>query len=122
MGRRASRTGAGHHSCPGLAHLALTRLDDRPARHYLQREQTSYDLARLSRNGLITRMPHRNLYVLPPDDLRFAVFYTKSHDRILRPLMACDQPQAPPLLAAALRTIDTEVSRRIAAAPLPAAA
>ena len=28
--------------------------------------QASYDLARLSRNGLITRIPHRNLYVLTP--------------------------------------------------------
>ena len=58
--------------------------------------QASCDLTRLCRNGLITRMPHRNLYVLTPDGLRFAIFYTKVHDRILRPLMACDQPQAPP--------------------------
>jgi hypothetical protein len=26
--------------------------------------QASYDLARLARNGLITRIPHRNLYTL----------------------------------------------------------
>jgi hypothetical protein len=84
--------------------------------------QASYDLGRLARNGLITRIPHRNLYVLTPDGLRFAIFYTKVHDRILRPLMASDQPQAPPPLRAALRVIDTEVSRRIAAARLPAAA
>jgi hypothetical protein len=84
--------------------------------------QASYDLTRLCRNGLITRMPHRNLYVLTPDGLRFAIFYTKVHDRILRPLMAGDQPQAPPPLRTAPRTIDTKVSRRIAAARLPAAA
>jgi hypothetical protein len=84
--------------------------------------QASYDLARLSRNGLIIRVPHRNLYALTPDGLRFAIFYTKVHDRLLRPLMAGDQPQAPPPLRAALRTIDTEVSRRLAAARLPAAA
>ena len=84
--------------------------------------QASYDLTRLCRNGLITRIPHRNLYVLTPDGLRFALFYTKVHDRILRPLMACDQPEAPTPLRAALRVIDTEVSRRIAAAHLPAAA
>ena len=84
--------------------------------------QASYDLARLSRNGLITRIPHRNLYALTPDGLRFAIFYTKVHDRLLRPLMACDRPQAPPPLRAALRVIDTEVSRRIAAARLPPAA
>ena len=84
--------------------------------------QATYDLARLSRNGLITRVPHRNLYVLTPDGLRFAIFYTKVHERVLRPLMAADQPQAPPLLRAALRVIHTEVSRRIIAARLPAAA
>ena len=84
--------------------------------------QASYDLARLSRNGLITRIPHRNLYALTPDGLRFAVFYTKVHDRVLRPLMAGDQPQAPPPLRAALRVIDGELIRRLAAARLPAAA
>jgi hypothetical protein len=84
--------------------------------------QASYDLGRLSRNGLITRIPNRNLYALTPDGLRFAVFYTKVHDRVLRPLMASDQPQAPPKLRAALRTIDIEVARRLAAARLPAAA
>jgi len=84
--------------------------------------QASYDLARLARNGLITRIPHRNLYALTPDGLRFAIFYTKVHDRVLRPLMAGDQPQAPPPLRQALRTIDHEVSRRLAAARLPAAA
>jgi hypothetical protein len=84
--------------------------------------QASYDLARLARNGLITRVPHRNLYALTPDGLRFAIFYTKVHDRVLRPLMAGDQPQAPPPLRAALRVIDGEVTRRLTAARLPAAA
>jgi len=84
--------------------------------------QASYELARLARNGLITRIPHRNLYTLTCDGVRFAIFYTKVHDRVLRPLMAGDQPQAPPPLRAALRTIDHEVARRLAAARLPAAA
>jgi hypothetical protein len=43
-------------------------------------------------------------------------------DRVLRPLMAGDQPQAPPPLRQALRTIDHEVSLRLATARLPAAA
>ena len=84
--------------------------------------QASYDLGRLARNGLITRVPHRNLYAFTPDGLRFAVFYTKVHDRVLRPLMACDQPQAPPPLRQALHVLDAEVSRRLQAARLPAAA
>jgi len=84
--------------------------------------QASYDLGRLTRNGIITRIPHHNLYALTPDGLRFAIFYTKVHDRVLRPLMAADQPQAPQPLRDALRTIDCEVSRRLACARLPAAA
>jgi hypothetical protein len=84
--------------------------------------QASCDLARLARNGLITRIPRRNLDALTPGGLRFAIFYTKVHDRVLRPLMAGDQPQAPPPLRQALRTVDHEVSLRLAAARLPAAA
>ena len=30
------------------------------------------------------------------DRFRFAMFYTKVHDRLLRPLLAADQPPAPP--------------------------
>ncbi|UQX13420.1 hypothetical protein [Candidatus Mycobacterium methanotrophicum] len=58
--------------------------------------QASYDLARLRVNGLITRIPGRNFYRLTGDGLRFAIFYTKVHDRLLRPLLAADQPPAPP--------------------------
>ena len=71
--------------------------------------QASYDLARLRRNGLITRRPHANTYDLTPDGLAFAIFYTKVHDRVLTPLFAADQPQAPPELRAALRTIDHHI-------------
>jgi hypothetical protein len=57
--------------------------------------QASYDLARLSRNNLMTRIPGKNLYRLTDDGLRFAIFYTKLHDRLLRPLLAADTPPAP---------------------------
>src|SRR5262249_40872803 len=93
----------------------------RPAPAY-SASQASYDLARLSRNGLITRIPHRNRYALTGDGLRFAIFYTKVHDRVLRPLMTGDQRQAPPPLPDALRVIAREVTRRLAEARLPAAA
>jgi hypothetical protein len=76
-------------------------------------EPASYDLARLRRNGLITRVPNRNLYRLTGDGLRFAIFYTKLHDRLLRPLLAADQPPAPPLLRKAFRTIDTHIDQHI---------
>jgi hypothetical protein len=84
--------------------------------------QASYDLARLARNGLITRRPHANTYDLTPDGLAFAIFYTKVHDRVLAPLFAAGQPQAPPQLRAALRTIEHHIDERLALSRLPAAA
>jgi len=54
-----------------------------------------YDLARLRRNGLITRRPHANTYDLTPGGLAFAIFYTKVRDRVLARLFAAGQPQAP---------------------------
>jgi hypothetical protein len=84
--------------------------------------QASYDLARLRHNGLITRRPHTNTYDLTPDGLRFAIFYTKVHNRVLAPLFAADQPQAPPELRAALRTLDDHITHRFADARLPSAA
>ena len=47
--------------------------------------QASYDLARLRVNGLIARIPGKNRYRLTGDGLRFAIFYTKLHDRLLHP-------------------------------------
>ena len=79
-------------------------------------------LARLARNGLITRRPHANTYDLTPDGLAFAIFYSKVHDRVLGPLFAAGQPQAPPQLRAALRTIEHHIGQRLADARLPAAA
>jgi hypothetical protein len=81
--------------------------------------QASYDLARLRVNELITRIPGKNRYRLTGDGLRFAIFYTKLHDRLLRPLLAADQPPAPPPLRKALRTIDTHIAERIDNARLP---
>jgi len=84
--------------------------------------QASYDLARLARNGLITRRPHANTYDLTADGLAFAIFYTKVHDRVLRPLFAAGQPPAPQQLRDALRTIERHIDQRLADARLPAAA
>jgi hypothetical protein len=84
--------------------------------------QASYDLARLRHNGLITRTPHRNHYTLTENGLAFAIFYTKVHNRLLRPLMTTDHPQAPPVISAALRIIDHHIDHRLADARLPTAA
>ena len=71
--------------------------------------QMTYDLRRLRLTGLIRRIEHTNRYVLTPDGIKVAVFYTKLHNRLLRPLLAADQPQAPAELSAALRTIDQHI-------------
>ena len=67
--------------------------------------QAGYDLSRLARDGLL-----------------FACFYTKVSDRILRPLMAPDRPNAPPELTAALDALDHIVAGHIADARVPATA
>ena len=79
-------------------------------------------LARLRRNDLITRRPHANTYDLTPDGLKFAIFYTKVHDRVLAPLFTAGQPQAPPQLRDALTTIQRHIDDRLASARLPMAA
>jgi hypothetical protein len=82
----------------------------------------TYDLRRLRLAGLIRRIEHTNRYVLTPDGIAMAVFYTKVHNRLLRPLMATRQPQAPPLLRDALHTIDQHVDDYISRARLGKAA
>jgi hypothetical protein len=83
--------------------------------------QMSYDLTRLRRKGLIRRLPHSNTYVLTSDGTRFAVFYTKVHDRLLVPLLAADTPPAPPPLRQALAVIDRSVGDYVHSARLEAA-
>src|SRR5204862_6541827 len=71
--------------------------------------QASCDLARLARNGLITRRPHANTYDLTPDGLKFAIFYTKVHDRVLAPLFTAGRPPAQPQLRDPLRAIEQPI-------------
>jgi hypothetical protein len=85
--------------------------------------RASYDLTRLRRNALIERVPGHNRYRLTADGLAFAIFYSKVHNRVLRPLLAtADTPHAPPQVKAALRTLDQHIDARLAAARLPTAA
>jgi hypothetical protein len=78
--------------------------------------QMTYDLRRLRLAGLIQRLPRSNRYTL------IAVFYTKLYNRLLLPLTAADQPQAPPDLRAALATITRHVHDYATRARLPQAA
>jgi hypothetical protein len=82
--------------------------------------QMAYDLRRLRLAGPIQRPPRCNRYVLTADGIRIAVFYTKLYNRLLVPLTATDQPQAPADLRAALATITHHVDDYAAALTCPA--
>ena len=84
--------------------------------------QMSYDLSRLRVNGLIARRPGTNTYDLTPDGQRVAIFSTKVHDHLLRPLIAADQLPVPPQLRRAIATIDQHVRAYTNRARLGAAA
>ena len=97
------------------------RLDDRTARrHRLHHQPGQLRPAPLRLNGLIDRVPGKNRNRLTSDGLRFAIVCTKLHDdRLLRPLLAADQPPAPPPIRKALRAIDTHIAELIDNARLP---
>jgi len=52
--------------------------------------QMSYDLRRRRIHGLIARVLRTNTYVVTPEGIRVAVFYTKLRDRLLAPLLEAD--------------------------------
>ena len=79
-----------------------------------------YDLRRLRLKGLVRRLAHSNTYVLTPDGQRFAIFYTKLHNRLLRPLLAADRPPAPLPVRQALRTLDAAVTDYLSQARIAA--
>jgi len=84
--------------------------------------QTTYDLRRLRLKGLIRRIPDTNRYILTPDGVRVAAFYTKIHRRLLEPLLDADKPPAPIELRRALRVIDTAIDDYINRARIKPAA
>jgi hypothetical protein len=61
--------------------------------------QMTYDLRRLRRKGLIRRIPKRQRYELTSFGRRTAVFFTKTHVRIVNPSLAELDPQLPPEIA-----------------------
>ncbi len=83
-----------------------------------------YDLRRLRRKGLITRLDRQKRYVLTPYGRRVALFLTKVHARVLRPgLQALDlsfAPQAPPPLRATFAALDRAIDAHIAEAHIAA--
>lgn len=71
--------------------------------------QMSYDLGRLRLNHLIERVEGTNTYLPTADGQRVAIFYTKVHNRLLRPLLAANAPPAHIELRQALHSIDRHV-------------
>jgi hypothetical protein len=61
--------------------------------------QMTYDLRRLRRKGLIRRIPKSQRYELTPFGRRTAVFFTKTHVRIVNPTLAELDPQLPEEIA-----------------------
>ncbi len=85
--------------------------------------QMSYDLRRLRLHGLIQRVEGTNTYHLTPQGTRVAVFYTKTRDQLLGPLLdAGHQPPAPVELRRALKQIDRTITSYITDARLDTAA
>lgn len=84
--------------------------------------QMSYDLRRLRLHGLIERLPRSNTYLPTPEGIRVAVFYSKLQNRLLRPLLAADQPPAPLDVRRALATLERAVNQYTLNACLGAAA
>jgi hypothetical protein len=82
--------------------------------------QMGYDLRRLRRKGLITRLDAQKRYVLTPYGRRVALFLTKVHARVLRPgLQAIDlsfTAQAPPTLRTTFAALDHAIDAHIAEA------
>jgi hypothetical protein len=76
------------------------------------------DLAAGLDDLLIKRIEHANRYVPTPDGIKFALFYIKVHSRLLRPLIAADQSQAPPELRRVLGTLNRHVDDYISRASL----
>jgi hypothetical protein len=82
--------------------------------------QMTYDLRRLRLKGLIRRLERQNRYVVTPNGIKVALFFTKLHNRVLRPLLAADLPPAPLELRRALRVIESSVDEYVASARIAA--
>ena len=70
--------------------------------------------------SVIQRLEHQNRYVLTPDGIKVALFFTTLHNRVLRPLLAADLPPAPLDLRRALRVVERSVDDYLASARIAA--
>jgi hypothetical protein len=110
------------HAVAGFTNKTLRTLVAAHLGQPYSQSRMSYDLRRLRLHGLIQRLPHSNTYVLTPDGIRVAAFYTKLQNRLLRPLLEADKPPAPLDVRRALATLQRAVNDYIHHARLTPAA
>ena len=83
----------------------------------------TYDLRRLRLHGLIKRLPHTHRYEVTPSGLRYALFFTRTYDRLLRPGLAHVLPieaTAPSTLRDCFRNLEAEMTSFVRNAKLAA--
>jgi hypothetical protein len=86
------------HLFAGLTNRSLRKLVAGLIPGYTARQAT-YDLRRLRRKGLITRIPRSQRYQLTREGRMIAVFFTKTHTRIVNPALAQLDPHLPDPIA-----------------------
>ncbi len=106
------------HTVAGFTNKTLRAIVAAHLGHDYSQSRMSYDLRRLRLHGLIRRLPRSNTYVLTPEGIRVAVFYTKLQNRLLRPLLEADKPPAKIEIRRALNTLEQAVKHYTAAARL----
>jgi len=73
----------------------------------------TYDLRRLRLHGLIQRLPKTHRYEVTATGLRYALFFTRSYDRLLRPGLSQiipDIPSSNSTLQASFRKLETTMT------------
>jgi hypothetical protein len=83
----------------------------------------TYDLRRLRLHGMIERIPKTHRYRVTSFGLRAALFFTRAHARLYRPVVAEIMPNGPPHDAALARQfarLEEEIDKRIQHAKLAA--
>jgi len=87
------------HTLDGFDNRQLVKLVGRLWHPAYSTRQATYDLRRLRRKALITRLPHSHRYQLTPLGRRVGVLFTKAHGRVLAPGLALLDPTLPPDVA-----------------------
>ena len=87
------------HALDGFDNRQLVKLVSRFWDQSYSSRQATYDLRRLRRKAMITRLPHSHRYQLTPFGRRVAVLFSKAHGRVLAPGFALLDPTLPPDLA-----------------------